>query len=603
MLLPGLEQPIKESFLSVFQDVNERADAWVAYKKLLTIGANRYAKYLHQSAGYFALFGTNREAKIDQAYVSLVLTDQLRRERYRSSEEIEEELRMGGTFQGTRGGNSYTILEALESSDKSLAVVGVAGSGKTTAFRFLALRAAAGIEIRGRRRLPLYLPVREMETGTSIESAIESLFNQLEISRPKLVYRLLKKTGTLMLILDGIDETTDEHRSQLLRELTQLHRVAPEAIICVSGRPFSLSTDITGFSKWETLPLTVEARIAFVRKWFDPVDPQKGIRLAELCESNPELLHLGDRPLFLSIICALYYNELEVPSAPEELYDRAISGLMGQWDAFRNIARTTCLKELTIRDRQTLVSWLAFSMFTTGKKVFSPKEYLKQHGIQHVKSLIRKEIPAADDVLASLYNDFGILVEQSPNSYSFTHLSIQEYLTARHLVDFRVEKELIRYIDDPGWADVFYYVGRIMPDSTDLLLELHRRTELGSRTQAVALMKYWTAEPVFRRGSEKKMFARIFHGISEQLSALRVTDFELVNGTGLIIYLPDGSPPAFQRQSWLRQFPDILAIYLQMARSTKTSLASLGVSKEGVFAFLIAKNEPYISAVAFVRPT
>ena len=88
----------------------------------------------------------------------------------------------------------------------------------------------------------------------------------------------------------------------------------------------------------------------------------------------PAFSDLGSSPLLLSIVCALYYNDLNVPSEPTELYSRSVEGILGGWDNFRNIARESPLSSLTIHKKMMLASTLAANLFSEGFLVFSHQD-------------------------------------------------------------------------------------------------------------------------------------------------------------------------------------------------------------------------------------
>jgi len=262
-----------------------------------------------------------------------------------------------------------------------------------------------------------------------LDAAAEFL-EWLEVPESRRVIERLLRSGSCMLLVDGLDETSEEHQRSVIREVLDLRAKYDESLICISSRPFSLSIGLVGFTKWETLPLSSEDRRAFVEKWFDSVDSEKGGRLLEQCKTRPEMLDLGSSPLLLSLVCALYYNDLDVPSDPDELYARSIEGLLGGWDAFRNIARQSILADLSIRRRVILLSWIAAILLENGKLVFSCDDVDQTECLVHAARALRIDPPPSEELLPSLFNDFGILVERSPGLYSFSHLTLHEYLVA-----------------------------------------------------------------------------------------------------------------------------------------------------------------------------
>lgn len=279
-----------------------------------------------------------------------------------------------------------------------------------------------------------------------------------------------------------------------------------------------------GFIKWETLSLTLENRLEFVRKWFSAVNPGKGESLISRCATRPEILDLGSNPLLLSIVCALYDNDLEIPDDTEELYERAIHGLMGGWDAFRNLARKTPLKELSVERRVTLVTWLANHLFSRDLLVFTPKNIANIGFIEDTSSAIRSSLPSPTVLLKSLCYDFGILVERSPKHFSFSHLSIQEYLVSSFVIENRTERDVLRiHGDKEAWLEIIRLLARRLPRGAvgvflgDMVTRLNPSNE-NTRYRMRLLRKAWEAQPLCTKPLRESLMNKLLDNVDSFLS-------------------------------------------------------------------------------------
>lgn len=500
-----LAEIVNRSFLSVFNEINIATEAWLEKSKLLTVGRNNYALFVANALGKFPLFGTTRFAAVEDAYVKVNVSPEFERERYKNRDAIERALLRQAKGARIREVYGQSPMEAMDSTASHFALLGNPGSGKTTAFRYIAVQLAKGHALRGRRRLPAYFAVRDMATDqSSITRSAIAFLRMMGVREATRVLRSLLQSGRLVVLLDGLDETAEGHQKRLLQELERLRLQYPNTILCVSSRPHSLSVALPGFEKWETLPLDLAERLAFVQKWFETVDSSKGQRLLAQSKSRPELLDLGSSPLLLSILCALYFNELDIPSESDDLYAQAVEGLLGRWDAFRNIARSTVLSQISLRRRVSLVSWMAASLFEAGRRVFSVREVEEGGWVEEASRTLRVDSPEVDALLQSLSNDFGILVERAPGIYSFSHLTLHEYLVAHFVVENRREVALLASHTSRGYFEVLRLVAKMLPDAVRFMTMITTRArledgidpELRASHEIELLHLTWSAKPV-----------------------------------------------------------------------------------------------------------
>jgi predicted NACHT family NTPase len=582
---------IKQSFASVFEALNVAAETQYQRFRLKNVTQERFADYVVRVVGTFPLFGTTKQASVESAYVRIGLSSRLERERYRKESEIEDALKLqrgGQSFDPERHATGKTLQQVLAEVTTAVALVGNPGSGKTTTLRHLAVSLAKGERIRGKRYIPLFLSVRDLTVqAQSIETAAVQFLEWLDVVEAPAVLRALLEAGDLAILLDGIDEADRPIRLKLLREISKIREQYSSALVCISGRPYTLSTALPGFQKWETLPLTATERLDLIKTWYQAVDPAKGEKLLAECADDPGLLDLGTNPLLLSIVCALYYNDLKIPDEPDELYARTIEGLLGAWDAFRNIARETPIRDFSVRRRAVLMSWLAATMFERGKLAFSARDVDDTRVLVRFADSTHTPVLPADELLTSLYNDFGILIERAPGLFSFSHLTFQEYLTAQYIVDNRREIQLLRRRRDQTWAEVIRLVAKMLPNANIYMAALTETTEVSSKADLTFLLATWSMRPICERFEIIKSMKVIADRTVDALVTLHAS-YRVKNGQLIVSSRDDYELAVSKKQaSVIRNLPLIAELF----RVTSVSLRDLQV--EGFELFKTLRDERF----------
>lgn len=598
-----LEQELMAGMSQLLRGSLAKAVTWWGDKTFSDRAVANYCAYLVRRIGTFELFGAHRSVTISSAYVRLSLTQDIRRERFRSSKQIEQEVRYGS--QPSDSPTGVDPIEAVVRSNGAFALLGQAGSGKTTSFRHIAVQAALG-RIRGQTRLPLFLAVRDMHLpnlpsnelgGTRADERLHRHTNHIRAHLAELLKTFgvteadravegLLQSGRAMLLVDGLDEVASEHQDALRRELTEIRVRFPQAIVGVSARPLSLSVSMDGFQKWETLPLGPSERLLFIEKWFEPVNPVTGRALIKIAQADPRIIELGSSPLLLSILCALYNNDLQIPTQLDELYGRAVEGMLGGWDAFRTIARNTPLKGLSVRQRVTLVSYVAASLYEAGLLVFSSDSLYRDNVVRKICARLKIAPIDADDLLNSLFNDFGVVVERSPGLYTFSHLTIHEYLVARHAVNSREESKLITHALDPGWVVVFSLVAGMLHDATAFLSELVPML-LRPTPQAMVLLKsLWSASPTCDESRRRELEQMIAHYIAKHVAEVREHTGNWVIDDGVLHIVSKVNPllaprvsvkQGFHQGQALEDLATCLPIYIELLIVIGRDTKSLGL--------------------------
>jgi predicted NACHT family NTPase len=149
------------------------------------------------------------------------------------------------------------------------------------------------------------------------------------------------------------------------------------------------------------------------------------------------------------------------------LYKEGLSVLLKVWDSKRGIERDTVYRQLTPERKEDLLSQLAYETFERGQYFFS-EETAKQYISSYIENLPSADTDAkqldidSEAVLKSIEGQHGLLISRAQGIYSFSHLTFQEYFTARKVAHcctpYAMEddafQELGKHFTDKRWHEV-----------------------------------------------------------------------------------------------------------------------------------------------------
>jgi predicted NACHT family NTPase len=188
------------------------------------------------------------------------------------------------------------------------------------------------------------------------------------------------------------------------------------------------------------------------------------------------LRELATNPLLLTLLCLVFEEQAGFPANRSELYKEGVDVLLKKWDVKRNIRREQVYKQLSLQRKEDLLSQVAFTAFV-GSEYFFKQKFVEEQ----IRDYIRNLPNANDDpealqldseaVLKSIEAQHGLLVERARGIYSFSHLTFQEYFTARQFKE-KSEGEfsdLVCHITEERWQEIFYLTVGMLKNANKLL--------------------------------------------------------------------------------------------------------------------------------------
>jgi formylglycine-generating enzyme required for sulfatase activity len=389
-----------------------------------------------------------------------------------------------------------------------VAIVGGAGSGKTTYLSFVAASLAAAL--RGRSLdvrlkppapdaplpVPLLAPLRFWKVyrdecarvpGLRVlhgpdEGSLGAFLLWFLRARYRNFYaagdffdRLLRGGQGCVIMLDGLDEVVSVAERRTVRDGVErlLRSLYPGNRCLVTAReagyrdaPFGSS-----FVRCDIQPMGEEQIATLVGAWCDQIYPQPrdresacGDLLEAIASLNAERAARGQAPLvatplMVTMVVSVKYSRRELPRERAKLYDACVDVVLGSEYTGREDdagARRGVVAAGGPPDKQReWLSHLAFHMHRGGQAGAS----LDEAGVRAVLAPAlreRGEDGLLDPFLAATRHRGG-LFEERGDRFQFMHLTFQEYLAAQYLARQWGEQPsdfLARIVTDEWWREV-----------------------------------------------------------------------------------------------------------------------------------------------------
>lgn len=364
--------------------------------------------------------------------------------------------------------------------NKRLYVLGKPGSGKTTFLKKVLLEACESRIA----KTPIFVGLRDWADSKS--NLLEHICREFEMCAfpdpAKFVITLLS-AGDAIVLFDGLDEVNGEggRRAEIIRNLTEFARAYSNVSIIVTCRVAATDYSFDRFKYVEIADFNHDQQLDFVAKWY----AQRSSAHDTFLEgwNSPEgdrFRDLAKTPLLLALLCLAFDETLKFPTRRVELYQEAFNALLRKWDSSRGISRDVVYKNLSHIRREQLLSRLAANMFFASEFLVT-KPHLAAKLSAHISEFPKEANEApweVDKVLQAIEEQHGILVERAHQWYAFSHLTFQEYLTAKFIVENSYDESVVAKLEasasNDQWREVYSLTASLLGNAQILFTALQR---------------------------------------------------------------------------------------------------------------------------------
>jgi predicted NACHT family NTPase len=400
---------------------------------------------------------------IDSIYISVNILEKISHNQWCRTDKLREEYR-DKNF-GTVKREPITALKAVERHEK-LMILGKPGAGKTAFLKWLAVQCSEGKF--HQNRVPFFITLKKFAETEGKPNLLVFIAKQLndeyEIDKADVVAAKILRAGRAIFLLDGLDEVQAQDRDRVLNIIqdASVSEIFSHNQFVMTCRIAAEEYAFDQFAKVEVADFNDKQIAQFAKKWFQHEDPIKEIKFVRQLKANLQLQELATNPLLLTLLCLSFESTNIFPNNRSKLYKEGTRLLLKKWDKNRNIRREEVCNQLPPNWKEDLLSQVAYTAFERSEYFFE-QEFVEYQIQEYIRNLPNTSIePAAlkidsEEVLKSIEAQHGLLVKQAMEIYSFSHLTFQEYFTARWFKekadgDFGA---LIRHVTDKKWREVF----------------------------------------------------------------------------------------------------------------------------------------------------
>nr|WP_279239750.1 HEAT repeat domain-containing protein [Scytonema sp. UIC 10036] len=339
---------------------------------------------------------------------------------------------------------------------------------------------------------PLFLKLSELAELTKEVTAtvIEAILKLIEgkcgktLATFKSLLEDKLQTGKCLLLLDALDEVTNEYRNQLSEKLNDFLRNYPCQIICTS-RIVGYVGFVNKAQEIEIVPFSQKKIDEYIETWFKNAavylnnDSVSASELIRELRNKPQVRGLAQNPLLLSLICCLYQEKgLTLPVQRWKVYEQAVRYMVGKWSKNRNPE----LDEAWVDAKTELLEEIAYQLSINNQNKFTVRQLRKiiDKYLQRENTSTDFEGKNASYLVTELSEQDGILQKfhEDSNEYIFLHRTFQEYLTASYLNQCRDGIALTKaHFWNYEWHETISLVAGLMRNPVPLLETITREKD------------------------------------------------------------------------------------------------------------------------------
>ena len=252
-------------------------------------------------------------------------------------------------------------------------------------------------------------------------------------------------------------------------------KVFPKKVI-LATRDLAGMGDFYGLQSLRLNPFNDEQMSQFFEKRLGNQNAVDSIM--DFLDKNPNIKDTARAPMMASIIAGLQHSGIPLPVSRADIYEKRFDLLLGDWDSTRGVDRGCAISS---PDKMRYLQKIAYSMHS---------KHMQSIAQDSLESTWKKDFfhvypeVSFETLLNELRTKNCVLYEHSNGDFTFGHLSYQEFLSARFLVNAGRNSFLGDKINLKWWQNVArFYAG--LATSLQPLLDKAQRQGLFNTQKAI----------------------------------------------------------------------------------------------------------------------
>jgi predicted NACHT family NTPase len=343
--------------------------------------------------------------------------------------------------------------------------------------------------------VPIFVPLKQFAETNGHPALLDYIANQwaeCKVKDSESKAEAVLDEGRALILLDGLDEVAKIDSARVIEGIRRFSERFYKNLYVLTCRIATHEFKLERFTEVEIADFDDQQIAVFVTKWFELKNPARTESFLRKLKESPRIRELATNPLLLTLMCLGFEESAYFSDSRAALYKDGLNVLLKSWNATKpGIEHEQVYRQLTPDRKEDLLSQLAYETFEKGQYFFG-EEIAKQHISNYIANLPSANTNAeqiyidSEAVLKSIEGQHGLLISRAQGIYSFSHLTFQEYFTARKLAascnpyanEDRALQRFAKQVSDKRWQEVFLLVLEILPSADCLLLLMKQEVDI-----------------------------------------------------------------------------------------------------------------------------